>query len=76
MRWLLAIMIGMFILILEMRSFSIGRVIALTVMSLVLAIIQPFAPFAVYGIAGVTLLMLWWRNRRAHPAQHCGWDTA
>src|SRR5512139_3822909 len=64
-----AIMIAMFILILEMRSFSIGRVIVLTVMSLILAIIQPFAPMAVYGIAGVTLLMLWWRDARLHLAQ-------
>ena len=62
-----AIMIGMFIVILEMRTFSTGRTIALTVMSLVLAVIQPFAPLAVYGIAGVTLLIVWWRNRRAHP---------
>ena len=59
-----ALMIGMFLLILEMRSFSIGRVLTLTILSLGLAIIQPFAPFAVYGIAGVTLLGLWWRNAR------------
>jgi hypothetical protein len=57
-------MIAMFILILEMRAFSIGRVIILTVLSLILAIIQPFAPVAVYAIAGVTLLVLWWRDRR------------
>jgi hypothetical protein len=63
-----AIMIGMFILILEMRSFSIGRVITLTVLSLILAVIQPFAPVAVYSIAGVTLLVLWWRNRRVRPS--------
>jgi hypothetical protein len=65
-----AMMIGMFILILEMRSFSIGRVIMLAVLSLMLAIIQPFAPVAVYGIAGVTLLMLWWRNAHAHPGRN------
>ncbi|HTP06829.1 MAG TPA: hypothetical protein VMP08_01160, partial [Anaerolineae bacterium] len=59
-----AIMIGMFILILEMRSFSIGKIIILTILSLILAIIQPFAPVAVYGIAGVALLVLWWRDRR------------
>jgi hypothetical protein len=65
-----AIMIGMFILILEMHSFSIGRIIILVVLSLVLAIIQPFAPVAVYSIAGVTLLALWWRNR--HPERSPG----
>jgi hypothetical protein len=35
-----------------------------------LAIIQPFAPVAVYGITGVTLLVLWGRNRRAHPERN------
>jgi hypothetical protein len=50
------LMIAMFILILEFRSFSIGRVVVLTLLSLILAILQPFAPVAVYGIAGVTLL--------------------
>jgi hypothetical protein len=47
-------------------------VIVLTILSLVLAIIQPFAPFAVYSIAGVTLLMLWWRDARAHPERSGG----
>jgi hypothetical protein len=59
-----AIMIAMFILILEMRAFSIGRIITLTLLSLLLAIIQPFGPVAVYGIMGVTLLVLWWRDRQ------------
>jgi hypothetical protein len=63
------LMIAMFILILEFRSFSIGRVVVLTILSLILAILQPFAPVAVYGIAGVTLLGLWWRDARRHPAQ-------
>jgi hypothetical protein len=63
-----AIMIAMLILILEMRSFSIGRVIVLTLLSLVLAIIQPFAPIAVYAIMGVTLLVIWWRDSRARPS--------
>lgn len=61
-----AIMIGMMILVLEMRSFSIGRIVALTALSLLLATIQPFAPVAVYAILGVTLLVLWWRNTRTH----------
>jgi hypothetical protein len=64
-----AIMIAMFILILETRSFSIRRVIALTALSSVLAILQPFAPVAVYGIASVTLLMLWWRDARLLSVQ-------
>jgi hypothetical protein len=63
-----AIMIAMLILILEMRSFSIGRLALLTGLSLGLAIIQPFAPIAVYAIAGVTLLVLWWRNVRARSS--------
>jgi hypothetical protein len=71
-----AIMIAMFILILEMRAFSIGRVIILTALSLILAIIQPFAPVAVYAIAGVTLLMLWWRNKRMHPVQRAAQPVA
>lgn len=62
-----AMMIGMFILILEMRSFSIGRLALLVILSLTLAILQPFAPVAVYAIAGVTLFGLWWRDWRKRP---------
>jgi hypothetical protein len=64
-----AIMIGMFIIVLELRSLSIGRIIALSALSLALAIIQPFAPFVVYAVLGVTLLALWWRNTRSRPDQ-------
>ena len=64
-----AIMIGMFIAVLEMRSLSIRRVAGLSVLSLVLAIIQPFALFVVYAALGVTLLAMWWRNTRSRPAQ-------
>jgi hypothetical protein len=64
-----AIMIAMIILVLEMRSFSIGRIALLTGLSLVLAIIQPFAPIAVYTILGVTLLVIWWRNSRPRSEQ-------
>jgi hypothetical protein len=67
-----AIMIAMFILILETRSFSMGRIIALTALSLILAILQPFAPAAVYGIAGVMLLLLWRRDTRLRPARPRG----
>jgi hypothetical protein len=59
-----AIMIGTLVLILEMRSFTIAHAIVLTALSLILAILQPFASVAVYGIAGVTLLGLWRRDRR------------
>jgi len=58
-----AIMIAMFVLILDLRSFSIGRSALLTGLSLALAIIQPFAVIAVYMIVVVTLLMIWWRDR-------------
>ncbi len=61
-----AIMIALILLVLEMRSFSIGRMALLTGLSLVLAIIQPFAPIAVYTILGVTLLVMWWRDLRTH----------
>jgi hypothetical protein len=63
-----AIMIAMIILVLELRSFSIGRITLLTGLSLGLAIIQPFAPIAVYTILGVTLLVIWWRNARSRPS--------
>ena len=58
-----AIMIALILLVLEMRSFSIGRIALLTGLSLVLTIIQPFASVAVYMILGVTLLAIWWRDR-------------
>jgi hypothetical protein len=64
-----AIMIALFILILEVRSFSIGRIMILTILSLALAIIQPFASLTVYGITGVTLLVLWWRDSRMRSTQ-------
>ena len=60
-----AIMIALIILVLEMRSFSIGRMALLTGLSLVLTIIQPFASVAVYTILGVTLLVIWWRDSRS-----------
>ena len=67
-----AIMIALFILILETRLLSIGRMLVLTILSLILAILQPFAPVAVYGIAGVTLLLLWWRDARRHVQPAAG----
>jgi asparagine N-glycosylation enzyme membrane subunit Stt3 len=39
------------------------RIIWISILSLALAIIQPFAPFAVYAIIGVTLLLIWRRDR-------------
>ncbi|HTP11570.1 MAG TPA: hypothetical protein VMP08_25125, partial [Anaerolineae bacterium] len=67
-----AIMIGMMILVLEMHSFSMRRILALSALSLVLATIQPFAPIAVYAILGVTLLVIWWRNTRASGTNERG----
>jgi hypothetical protein len=60
-----AIMIGMFIGVLETHSLSIGRIVTLSVLSLALAIVQPFAPFVVYAVLGVTLLVIW--RRAAFP---------
>ena len=71
-----SIMIAMIILVLEMRSFSIGRIALLTGLSLGLAIIQPFAPIAVYTILGVTLLVIWCRNVRSRSAQRAAQPEA
>ena len=64
----LALMLGMFLIVLDLNerqsAFPIGRVAALSAMSLSLAIIQPFAPITVYAVLGVTFLWLWWRDRR------------
>ena len=70
------IMIAMILLVLEMRSFSIGRITLLTGLSLVLAIIQPFAPIAIYTILGVTLLVMWGRNVRSRPARRAAQPAA
>lgn len=64
--WAAAIMIALILLVLEMRSFSIGRMALLTGLSLALAIIQPFASIAVYAVLGVTLLVIWRRDSRTH----------
>jgi hypothetical protein len=56
-------MIALFIGVLETERVSLRRVIGLSALSLVLAIIQPFAPIAVFAILGVTLLLLRWRDR-------------
>jgi hypothetical protein len=58
-----AIMIAIFIAILDAQKFSIARAIGLSLLSLSLAVIQPFAPFAVYLVLGATLLLIWWRDR-------------
>lgn len=59
-----ALMIAMFLLVIEAERVDGRRLIGLTAASLLLSIVQPFAPFAVYGILGVTLLIQWWRNRK------------
>ncbi|HET7376191.1 MAG TPA: hypothetical protein VFK30_05755, partial [Anaerolineae bacterium] len=58
-----AIMIAIFIGVLGARKFSGRRVLALSLLSLGLAVIQPFAPFAVYLILGVALFLIWRRDR-------------
>lgn len=58
-----AIMLAMSIAVIETQRRSWWRIIWISVLSLTLAIIQPFAPFAVYAIIGVTLLLIWRRDR-------------
>ncbi len=58
-----AIMIAIFIGVLNAQKFSIKRAVGLSLLSLLLAVIQPFAPFAVYAILGVTLIAIWYRDR-------------
>lgn len=65
----MALMLGMFLIVLDLNtagahSFPIGRVAALSAMSVALAIIQPFAPVTVYLVLGVTFLVMWRRDRR------------
>ncbi len=59
----MALMLGLFLFVLETKAFSIGRCLMTGALSLALAVVQPFAPFAVYGILGVTLLIGWWHDR-------------
>ncbi len=58
-----AIMIVMFLRVIETRRVAVRNVVWVSVLSLALAIIQPFAPFAVYAIIGTTLLVMWRRDR-------------
>ena len=59
----MALMLLIFLLVLEAQTFSIGRLAATGAASLALAVVQPFAPFAVYAILGVVLLIWWWRDK-------------
>src|SRR3989304_286966 len=58
-----AIMLAIFIGVLEAQRLSFQRILWLSLFSLALAIIQPFAPFALYGILGIALLLIWLRDR-------------
>jgi hypothetical protein len=58
-----ALMIALFVGVLETRRVTVRRVLGLSALSLLLAIIQPFAPFALFAILGVTLLLMWRRDR-------------
>jgi hypothetical protein len=59
----MALMIALFIGVLETEHVTLWRVIGLSALSLVLAIIQPFEPIALFLILGVTLLLMRWRDR-------------
>ncbi len=59
----MALMIALFIGVLETEHVTLWRVIGLSALSLALAIIQPFAPIALFAILGVTLLLMWWRDQ-------------
>ena len=59
----MALMIVLFIGLLEAQHVSARRVIGLSVLSILLAIIQPFAPVALFAILGVTLVLIWRRDR-------------
>jgi hypothetical protein len=58
-----ALMIAIFIVILDARKFSIARALILSLLSLSLAVIQPFAIFVIYLVLGATLLIIWRRDR-------------
>lgn len=58
----MALMIALFVGVLETQRITARRVIGLSALSLLLAIIQPFAPFALFAILGVTLLLMWRRD--------------
>ncbi len=59
----MALMIALFIGVLETERVTLRRVIGLSALSLVLAIIQPFAPIALFAILGVSLLLMRWRDK-------------
>lgn len=59
-----ALMIAMFLIVIEAEQFDWRRLVRLSTASLLLSIVQPFAPFAVYGILAVTLLIQWRRDRQ------------
>ena len=58
-----AIMIAIFLVVLDARRIALGRVILVAALSLTLAVIQPFAPFAIYAILGGALVAIWRRDR-------------
>ena len=59
----MALMIALFIGLLEAQRVTARRILALSAASLVLAVIQPFAPVAMFVIMGGTLLLMWRRDR-------------
>jgi hypothetical protein len=65
----MGLMLLMFLFILQERSLSLLGVAKLCVASLLLAIAIPFLPVVVYLVAGVTLVVIGWRDRRMPWAQ-------
>jgi len=58
-----ALMLAMFLLVLDAAEAGVRRALGLSVSSVALAVLQPFAALAVYAILGVTLLAMWRRDR-------------
>ena len=58
-----AIMLAIFIGVFSTRRLTGLRLIGLSGLSLILAMMQPFASFVLYGILGVALLLIWRRDR-------------
>ncbi|MBI5566229.1 MAG: hypothetical protein HY870_15130 [Chloroflexi bacterium] len=58
-----ALMLAMFLLVFDAAKVTLRRAIGLSISSVALAVIQPFAALAVYVVLGATLLVLWRRDR-------------
>ena len=59
----MALLIALFVGVLETPRITVRRALGLSALALALAIIQPFAPFALFAVLGATLLLMWRRDR-------------